>query len=503
MIFHRVCSIRAKSRWSAYFFACFIVIAAQTGHYLFMNHWHRPHAPFLLFYLAITAAAWFGGLGPGLLAVALSTLFSIYHFIELRGWPEGFEAVPTVLFIMTGVVISFLFEALERADAAMRLANRRKDEFLATLAHELRNPLAPISNAVEILRTATDEAVRRKVLGIVDNQVRQMTQLVDDLLDVARIAQDKIVLRRKPVPLADAISAAADSVQPLMTEKKHALQISLPLQPVWLDGDPTRLTQIFANILNNAAKYTPPGGSIRVDASAQGRRAKIVITDNGIGIAPEMLPCIFDMFTQAEGPSGVRDGGMGIGLALVRKLIRLHGGSITARSKGLGKGSRFTIRLHTTEGPMAAAIPVSQPQADADHRRILVVDDNVDSAQTLAWMLELQGYAVKMARNGPAALEIAESFLPETILLDISMPGMDGYQVCDALRRMPALKNTVIIAQTGYGQREDRQRSLNAGFDAHLVKPVSMETLHAVLDARARTSPSVPPPGSIEGPVIH
>ncbi len=494
----RLCHLRAKSWRSACLFACAVTAVAWVIHLLVIDILLRTEAPFLLFYFSLVAAASYGGLRGGLLATALGALLgffhsSIHHLIGIQGAIPGPHevmetAVSTVMFIITGTFISLLFDSLERTQTALYRADLRKDEFLATLAHELRNPLAPISNAVDVLRTAKDEAVRQKAIGIIGRQVRQMTQIVDDLMDVARITHDKILLRREPVLLSDAINAAMESVKPLMTQKNHALLVTVPPQPVWLDGDITRLTQIFTNILNNAAKYTGPGGTIRIDAAMEGGEAKVIISDNGMGIAPDMMPRIFDMFTQADSPSDRNaKKGIGIGLSLVRKLVQLHGGSVSAHSDGLGKGSQFTIRLPATEGVVVSAVPEhkDQPHGSADRRhRVLVVDDNGDVAQMLAMMLEMMGCEVKTVHDGPAAIETAKSFLPEIVLLDIGMPGMDGYKVCEALRGISSLKDAVIVAQTAYGQSEDRQRSMEAGFNDHLVKPVSMEALEKMLDSR-------------------
>lgn len=492
----RFCYLHAKNWWSACLFACVATAVAWVIHLLVIDLLMGAKAPFLLFYFSLASAAWYGGLRGGLLATALGALLgffhlSIHHLTGIQGAVpgphEGIEtAVSAALFIITGGFISFLFDSLERTQDALYRADRRKNEFLATLAHELRNPLAAISNAAEVLRTAKDEAVRERAVGIIGRQARQMTQLVDDLMDVARITHDKIVLRREPVLLSDAINAAMESVKPLMTQKKHTLLAAVPPQPVWLDGDITRLTQIFTNILNNAAKYTDPGGTIRIDAAMKGGEAKVTISDNGEGITPDMMPRIFDMFTQANGESDRSQKGIGIGLSLVRKLVQLHGGSVSAHSDGLGKGSQFTVRLPTAKGAGISAAPEhkDQPHGSADHRRVLVVDDNGDAAQMLALMLEMMDCDVKTANDGFVAIETAKSFLPEIVLLDICMPGMDGYKVCKALRGISSLKDAVIVAQSGYGQSEDRQRSMEAGFNDHLVKPVSMEALEKMLDSR-------------------
>jgi PAS domain S-box-containing protein len=379
-------------------------------------------------------------------------------------------------------------DELRRLNVELSEADRRKDEFLATLAHELRNPLAPITNALEILRLKDPgDPEMRWTRDVIDRQVRQMTRLVDDLLDVARITRAKIALRRERVALAAVVHGAVEAARPSIEASGHELQVSLPDAPVWLDADPTRLTQVLLNLLNNAAKYTPRGGRIEVEASADGHHALVNVRDTGIGIAPEHVGKLFEMFSQVVPALERSQGGLGIGLALARGLVELHGGTIEARSRGPGHGSEFVVRLPVAEAPagaMANAVPAGPKAAPL---RVLVVDDNVDAADSLAVMLELHGHAVAVAHGGPAALEVAGRFAPDVVLLDIGMPGMNGYEVAERLRRDEAGggRRLLLVALTGWGADEDKRRAMAAGFDHHLTKPVDPAGLDAVLEAGA------------------
>jgi len=375
-----------------------------------------------------------------------------------------------------------------QAEDALKEADRRKDEFLATLAHELRNPLAPLSNALHILQSpGADEAQRTEARGIMARQVQQMVRLVDDLLDVSRISHGKIDLHKQRITLADAIKNALETAKPLVEENRHQLSVSLPDATLWLDADLTRLSQLFANLLNNAAKYTPPGGQLRLEATAEENNVVVRVCDTGIGIPASMLPHVFDMFTQADTSIERAHGGLGIGLTLVRTLAEMHGGSVDAFSKGTGQGSEFVVRLPLAQGsPAVAPPPARLPHAgtaDGEQRRfrILVTDDSRMSAKTLGYMLEIMGHDVRLAYDGANALDIARSFLPEVIFLDIGLPGMSGYEICRQLRVDPVLAHSVIIAQTGWSQEEHRKRSKESGFDYHLVKPVDLQMLEELL----------------------
>ncbi len=369
--------------------------------------------------------------------------------------------------------------------ANLREADRLKDEFLAMLAHELRNPLTPIRNALQIMKmpTATMDLIGQS-RDMAERQVQHMARLLEDLLDVSRISRGRIELRKEIVDLASIIDRTVEGVRVLIDERGHQLTISLPANSVRVDGDPTRLEQVVTNLLNNAAKYTDTGGRIWLSVEQEDNEAVMRVRDSGIGIAPEMLSRIFDLFVQAERRLDRSQGGVGIGLTLVRKLVELHNGRIEAFSEGLGKGSEFVIRIPAWRGEITDKRldyrdRVSDPPAPA--RRVLVVDDNVDAADSLAMLLKMGGHDVRTAYSGPATLLAVRSFNPQVILLDIGMPEMDGYEVARRLRKNAALENMVLVALTGWGQEEDRQRSRDAGFNHHLVKPIEPNLLQKLL----------------------
>jgi signal transduction histidine kinase/ActR/RegA family two-component response regulator len=368
------------------------------------------------------------------------------------------------------------------AEAALRDADRRKDEFLAMLAHELRNPLAPIRNAAELIsRRGSPDQMTGQAAEIVRRQANQLTRIVDDLLDVSRISMGRIELKREPLLLADVIERAIETVAPLWREKQHQITTRSGLEPVHVVGDLARLVQSFANVMSNAAKYTPPGGSISVEVMPAGERVSVSISDNGAGIAPEFMPHLFELFAQSNRTLDRAQGGLGIGLSVVKKIIEMHGGDVTARSAGVGLGSTFEISL-----PRAtpAAIESTQEQRPrAAPLRILIVDDNVDAATSLAALLELDGHRTQAAFNSAEALTMAQSFEPHVVLLDIGLPHMDGYEVARRLRAAPRGDRLTLIALTGYGQQDDRARARDAGFHAHLVKPVDFSALERLLAA--------------------
>jgi PAS domain S-box-containing protein len=367
-----------------------------------------------------------------------------------------------------------------------READRRKDEFLAMLAHELRNPMAPISNALQLMTLrSSDPGVVARARDILQRQVEQLSRLVDDLLDVSRITRGKISLQKQRLDLGAVIARAVETSQPLIDSRRHRITLSLPPEPVELEADPARLEQILTNLLTNAAKYMEEEGQIWLTAAVEEDQAVLRVKDDGLGIAPEMLPRLFDLFAQAERSLDRSQGGLGIGLTLVRRLVEMHGGTVEARSQGLGKGSEFIVHLplHSTEPREAAPRPLPpRPNCLPRSCRVLVVDDNVDSAESLAMLATGWGHAVEA---GPAALEAARRQQPDLVLLDIGLPGMDGYEVARQLRRMGELKETLLIAMTGYGQAEDRLRSQAAGFQHHLVKPVDTEALRTLLGERS------------------
>lgn len=369
----------------------------------------------------------------------------------------------------------------------LREADRLKDEFLAMLAHELRNPLAPIRNSLFIMRAPNvAPELTQQVLAIAERQVQHMARLLDDLLDVSRISRGRIELRKEPVDIARVVQLAMDAVQPLVNESQHEVTVSLPSEPVKIFADPTRLEQILTNLLNNACKYTEPRGHIWLEVERQGNELVIRVRDTGIGISSEMLPRIFDLFVQASRQLERSHGGVGIGLTLVRRLIELHGGTIDARSPGLGKGSEFIVRLPLVAPSviMPAQSPEVHPKeqsAFAKPHRILVVDDNPDAANSLAMLLRMSGYEVTTAFDGPTAIDLAKQLKPTLIFLDIGMPDMDGYEVARQLRQDPNLGNVRLVALTGWGQIQDRERTAAAGIDQHLVKPIEPAMLQQVL----------------------
>ena len=370
--------------------------------------------------------------------------------------------------------------ARKEAEDVLREADRRKDEFLATLSHELRNPLAPIRNALELLRRAgTDPSLRDRALAITERQVHQLVRLTDDLLDVSRITRNKIELRSDRIDLRSAISGAIETVAPLSHAAGHTLTVDLPATPLWVDADLTRLSQAFANILNNAVKFTDRGGRIAVKASVDRHDVVVTLSDTGIGIDQDSLPTIFDMFVQIDqGASRVRSG-LGIGLALAKRLVVLHDGRIDAHSDGLGRGTTFVVRL-----PVAAAADEQQPTvvvpAAIGRCRVLVADDIPDAAEMMRLMIECMGHEVRVAVDGVQAVEIARQFEPRIALLDIGMPRMDGYEAARQIRT--ALGDRVfLVALTGWGQEEDQRRAYAAGFDRHVTKPAEPAALESLI----------------------
>jgi PAS domain S-box-containing protein len=360
----------------------------------------------------------------------------------------------------------------KRLEEALKDADRRKDEFLAVLAHELRNPLAPIRNVLQILRVkAPEDAELLWARDVIGRQVDQLTRLVDDLLDVSRISRGKIKLQIAPVDLATVIAGAVETSRPLIDARLHRLTLQLPEKSLWVQGDLVRLTQVVANLLNNAAKYQDVSGYIGVSVEREGNDAILRVKDKGYGIAPELLPGVFDMFEQVQRPMGTSQDGLGIGLSLARSLVEMHGGAIQAVSKG--EGSEFVVRLPCMPGEpkkKRAAADAPAPAIAPSGLRVLVVDDNEDAAESLATLLQQAGHQVSVAHDGPTALAIADRERPRVVLLDIGLPGMDGYEVCREMRRT-GLDEALIVALTGYGQDEDRQRTRAAGFDGHQVKP--------------------------------
>jgi signal transduction histidine kinase len=380
-----------------------------------------------------------------------------------------------------------------KAEAALKEADRNKDEFLAMLAHELRNPLAPIVNALHLMRMNVSDSQLNWSREVIGRQLTHLTRLVDDLLDVSRITRGKIALTRQPLEVRALVGQAVEAVQPLLQERSHTFTARLPEQALWVDGDSLRLTQALSNVLGNAVKYTDRGGHIELEVHGDGRHLQIRVRDNGIGIPAERLPLIFDLFTQLDRKSDHPQSGLGIGLALVRRLLEMHGGSVEARSDGAGRGSEFLIRLPQYSGELAAGAhneqPSTGPVASPAHR-ILIADDNLDALESLAEVLKLQGHEVFSAANGSLALESAERHLPDVALLDIGMPLLDGYEVARRIRSQEWGRQVTLLAVTGWGQDADRRRSREAGFDLHLVKPLDVDKLAELLARLPRLTAS-------------
>jgi PAS domain S-box-containing protein len=378
----------------------------------------------------------------------------------------------------------------KRAETELAEANRRKDEFLAMLGHELRNPLAPVLNGLQILRMEQGLSPNgQQAIGMIGRQTALLTRLVDDLLDVSRITRGKIQLRKERVELGTIVRHAVETTQHLIQERKHELSVAYPTESVWLDADPARLEQVVGNLLSNAAKYTEPGGIIALSAERQGPEAIIRVKDTGIGILPEMLPRIFDLFVQADRALDRAQGGLGIGLTVVKALVRMHAGAVAAFSSGIGKGAEFVVRLPV----VPEVVPIKPedapaPAAPGGHLRLLIVDDNTDTVDSLAMLLRLAGYQVITATNGPAGLQAVLAESPDVVLMDLGLPGIDGFEVARRIREKT--RAPILIAMTGYGQSTDRELSKEAGFEYHLVKPVDPVKLQNLLAQLAGQSPA-------------
>jgi signal transduction histidine kinase len=363
----------------------------------------------------------------------------------------------------------------DRAEAALRESDRRKDEFIAMLSHELRNPLAPLRSGLELLRLRPGP-VDAQVRDMMERQVGHLVRLVDDLLETSRISRGLLELRREPVQLADVLRAAVESAEPLVREAGHRLQVELPSEPFWLRGDPVRLAQCFANLLNNAARYTPRGGNIWLRAGREaGAAVCVAVRDSGAGFGPQAKARLFEMFSRGEGSSG-----LGIGLALARKLVEMHGGSVEARSEGEGLGAEFLVRLPLDQ-PAAAAPRARTMHAEGRSYRVLVADDNTDAAESLAMLLRALGNEVSVASDGVEAVQAVRDFRPDVVLLDIGMPRLDGYGAAREIRGHPLGAHIRLVALTGWAQEEDRRRAREAGFDAHLVKPADIDRISAAM----------------------
>jgi CheY-like chemotaxis protein len=370
---------------------------------------------------------------------------------------------------------------------------RGTNEFLAMLGHELRNPLAPIRNALDVLRSDADEPTKEWSRAVIERQIAQLTRLVDDLLDISRVTSGTISLRKDQVELAAVTERAVESSRPLVEARRHQLEVDLPEEPLWVEGDLVRLSQVVLNLLNNSAKFTPEGGRIDLSVREENGDVLIRVRDTGIGISRDLLPTVFDIFKQGARSLDRSEGGLGLGLTLVRRIVEMHGGSVEARSEGPDRGSEFIIRLprlvRRRSGTDQPSIRESKRALPGSSRRVLVVDDNVDSAETAAMLLQLWGHEVRSVHDGPSAISLAASFRPEVVLLDIGLPGMDGYDVARRVREIPGLEKVTVMAMTGYGHEGDRRRALEGGFDRYLVKPLEPNVLQRLIASAPSASP--------------
>jgi len=407
---------------------------------------------------------------------------------EPREWSERETALATAVAERTWLTVEKLRldAALRQSEAALRAADSRKDEFLATLAHEFRNPLSLMRNVVNLLQIpGSAEAELRWGRDIFDRQVSYLTRLTDDLFDVSRITRNKIDLRKEPVEMTEVVRAAIEASRPFIDERGHEFIVKLPREPLYLHADRVRLAQAVMNLLNNAAKYTPTPGQIWLTVEQEGPMAAVRVRDTGVGIAAESLPHVFDLFYQVDRSFARAEGGLGLGLTLVRRLVEMHGGTVDVRSAGINQGSEFILRLPARRGQFQADHRLAPDGYGAEEatrsRRILVVDDFPNSATTLAKLLRQDGYEVRTAEDGLEALAVAESFQPDVVVLDIAMPRLNGHDAARKIREQPWGKDTVLIALTGWGQRQDRRRTKEVGFDAHLTKPVNYKALAELL----------------------
>ena len=478
--------------------------------------------PLLLASLAVVVVAWHGGFGPSLVTLLLGLLAAAYCFLPPRHDLAASLAGHPVLaggFLFLGVTIGVFSEALRaarrRAEAHAREAvrrrqeleeevagrqrleqelrrraeqlaesDRRKDEFLSMLAHELRNPLAPILHGLHVLRlSGGDRQVAEDVRGMMERQVRHLSRIVDDLLDVSRVTQGKLALHPERLDFARLVRVAAEDHRHIFEQAGLNLELEFPELPVWVQGDPTRLAQVLGNLLQNAAKFTDRGGKVIVCVGPDEARRQAVLTvrDTGVGIEPDVLPQLFNAFTQADRSLARSKGGLGLGLALVKGLVELHGGEVHAASDGPGRGAEFMVRLPKQPEPAAVARLPEAPARAGKGLRILVVEDNRDAADSLRLLLELYGHDVAVAYSGPAGVEAARQWRPDVVLCDIGLPGLDGYGVVRELRRTPVTAQARMIAVTGYAADEDRRKSKEAGFDAHLTKPADPAELQEVV----------------------
>jgi signal transduction histidine kinase/ActR/RegA family two-component response regulator len=465
-------------------------------------------APLLPFLLGVLLSAYLGGRGPALLASGITPILATIWFTS---WPQDGPPQQWLLhvafFLVLAVLTILIMEAMqitvrranenarraEQSAQALREADQRKDEFLAMLAHELRNPLTPVRNVAHILARTPDAATVRRAGEMLARQAGHLTHLVDDLLDVARITHRRIQLKFGNASMEDLVNMALDTVHPLLAERHQRVTVAVSVPNVHVNGDMVRLCQVLSNLLTNASKYSPEGRRIHVSVGADAREVLLKVRDEGYGIDRELLPRLFDLFMQGDRSLDRAQGGLGIGLTIVKHLVEMHGGSVEAVSEGLGKGSEFRVRLpRAADVPLADAAQKRGPQRRPRRRRVLVVDDNFDCADSLRDVLRLDGHDVAVVHDGPAALTRLEDFAAEVVLLDVGLPRIDGYMVAHAIRaRYPIGRaRPRLVALTGYGRDEDRQAALRSGFDEHLTKPLDPEKLLRVVAEGSQTQPA-------------
>jgi signal transduction histidine kinase len=453
--------------------------------------------PYITLYGAVAIAVWFGGVGPAVLALIVGYAIVKVRYVEPRGVlaidsPAGLLELG--LFALSCALIIVLGEAMRRArdryrasEAELKVrarelqrADTNKSQFLAVMSHELRNPLAPLRTGLELLRLQHKDPATRETHDMMERQISQLTRLIDDLLDVSRMDRGKLELRRERVPIEAVLRTAIDTARPNIDAKAHSLVVRYPPQPLHVEGDPVRLAQVVSNLLNNAAKFTPAKGHIELSAREENGKAVLSVADNGIGIAPEHLKEVFDMFVQLDTANVTAAGGLGLGLTLARSIVERHRGTIEARSPGRGRGAQFIVRLPLVAAPAAEKKGAEPPKPPAGRRRVLVVDDNVDAAQTLAQYLRMDGHRVESALDGEAALRIAEVLHPDVAFIDLNMPRMDGVEVAKRLRVTSWGRSARLVALTGMGQQADIARTREAGFDEHITKPADLKRLSRI-----------------------
>lgn len=459
-------------------------------------------APYVVFFAAVLVTSLYAGSGPGLLALALAAPLGAYVFVTRAGYPAMEAVGQAVLFIVDGVLVVYLsnliarsrreanqaVHALRQSQDKLRVADRNKDEFLAVLSHELRNPLSAIRNSAYILmRSPSDASAAQRAGEVIDRQITQLTRLVDDLLDVTRIARNKFQMRLERIELGGVVRRAVEDQRSLFDARGILLEERMPPSNLWIEGDAARLIQVIHNLLGNAAKFTPSAGRVEVSLTPEGRQAVLSVKDSGVGIPPEDLPRVFEPFVQL-GQTGTSASGLGLGLALVKGIVELHGGTVRACSSKVAGGSEFLVRLPlstTRDEPMVQQ--VAQP-GEAQPRRVLLVEDSPDVAAALQGLLQSMHHDARVAFDGASAIEMAREFRPDVVLCDLALPGLDGYETARRMLADPELRGTVLVALTGRTRPEDRKRAIEAGFVQHLAKPATMQELEQVLEATCRES---------------